>query len=84
MHPRGCIFGKIKVLSLYRIRIGVNGDVFTTLTDNIELVTYCLESCGDRFFSVKKHFHVGGSAFALSTGNSWNALPVRNPCVNHP
>ena len=29
MHPRGCIFGKIKVLSLYRIRIGVNGEVKT-------------------------------------------------------
>lgn len=26
MHPRGCMFGKIKVLSLYRIRLGVNGE----------------------------------------------------------
>lgn len=26
----GCIFGKTKMLSLYRIRLGVNGEVSTT------------------------------------------------------
>jgi hypothetical protein len=28
MHPGGAFLGKTKMLSLYRIRLGVNGDVF--------------------------------------------------------
>lgn len=29
MHPRGAFLGKTKMLSLYRIRLGVNGEVKT-------------------------------------------------------